>query len=211
MGHFKHPRSDGLSSAEEFDTLINIEDKLEPVIEKWCNAIYAGRITTDGRREFYFYGSQTEGFEEVVQQTMSAFGEYKFVCGKQQDPHWSQYLNLLYPSGENLQRITNRDVFESLRKNGDALKEDRDIHHWSYFKTHADRSKFWAMAQNLGYRLESESVEVGDKESFGICIFRMQKIDANAVDDAVIELYRATMECNGSYNGWESPVIKAAN
>jgi hypothetical protein len=57
--NMNNPREDGLSSSEEFDTLTAIEDRLEEFILSKHNSTYAGRLTTDGRRDLYFYMGDT--------------------------------------------------------------------------------------------------------------------------------------------------------
>src|SRR5215467_7921533 len=55
--YLQSPRADGLSSRAEFDSLSAMEDSLAERIGTACTALQAGRITTDGHREFYFYGA----------------------------------------------------------------------------------------------------------------------------------------------------------
>jgi uncharacterized protein (TIGR01619 family) len=205
--YFQHPRPDGLSSREEFDTLSALEDKLTEAIEHECRATLSGRITTDGHREFYFYASNPQPFEEVVAKSMTVFGEYEFDTGKQKDTDWNQYLNVLYPSEEDIERIKNREVLEGLRRNGDLLQSPRDILHWAYFKTEHDRSHFKDSAQSLGYRIDSEREFKEKGNPFGVCIEKQQDVQADALDEAVINLFRAVKKTNGEYNGSESPVV----
>src|SRR5260221_7067759 len=94
--YFKLPRPDGLSSSEEFETLVSIEKALEAQLKSKCGAILSGRITTDGHREFYFYAPSPGAFEEVVNGAMADFPTYEFDCGQKQDAHWNQFLDVLY-------------------------------------------------------------------------------------------------------------------
>jgi uncharacterized protein (TIGR01619 family) len=205
--YFRHPRPDGLSSREEFDTLSALEDTLTTAIEQHCQATMCGQITTDGRREVYFYASQPQYFEEEVKRSLAQFELYEFDCNKQQDPAWNQYLNVLYPSEEDIERIKNREVLSVLERHGDTLGSPRDILHWAYFKTVDDRSDFRNSAQALGYRTDSES-QLKEKDCpYGICIGKQQDMESDALDRAVIELFRAAKRANGEYDGWESPVI----
>src|SRR5262245_41543090 len=64
--YFQHPRDDGLSSSEEAPVLNQIEDALTEVVKNITEADLVGRITTAGRREFYFYGSQPDRFKQAV-------------------------------------------------------------------------------------------------------------------------------------------------
>lgn len=155
--YFERPRPDGLSSSEEFDKLVALEDTLQAALEKKCGGVLSGCITTDGRREFYFYGSTPESFEETVKQSVGLSHGYKFDCGKQEDLAWAQYLNVLYPSDKQRQLIENRKLMDLLTEKGDKLELARDVHHWAYFKNQTDRKSFRDAIQVLGYRIESEN------------------------------------------------------
>lgn len=205
--YFKSPRPDGLSDSSEFDALIRIEEKLTEILESRFNAILSGRITTDGRREFYFYGSHCDAFDSAVVDALALFPGYEFNSGFQKDPEWKQYLEVLYPSDENLQRIKNRSVLDVLERKGDTLEAPRDIFHWIYFRTKSDREAFWTVIQLLSYRLESKPEKAGDDFPFGLCIVRFQSVKQDDIDEAVIELFRHAKEFRGDYDGWETKVI----
>jgi uncharacterized protein (TIGR01619 family) len=201
------PREDGLSSSSEFDVLCAIEDKLTDTMLGALDAVFCGRITTAGRREFYFYGPRSENLRAVVEGALGQFPEYEVDCGSKADPEWEQYLNVLYPSEEDRQRMENRKVLDVLEKNGDALKSPRDIWHWIYFCTETDRNEFRDAVVRLQYRTELRDRRVGKDFPFGLCVVRFQSIDASEVDDAVIELYRLSKKHRGDYDGWETQVI----
>ena len=118
--HFQSPRPDGLSDSKEAPTLYKIEDSLAPSLVRECRAILSGRITTEGRREFYFYGETTDGFRKAVRDALTGFEDYKFDVGEQEDSSWNQYLNVLYPSSEDLERISNMDLLDKLVGQGDV-------------------------------------------------------------------------------------------
>jgi hypothetical protein len=108
--YFNHPREDGLSNSQEADALSQIEDSLMEAVSGVVNGFLTGRITTDGRREFYFYAPAYAGFTEAVARSMERFPEYKWDADTKHDPEWNQYLGLLYPTPRDWQRIRNRHV-----------------------------------------------------------------------------------------------------
>jgi uncharacterized protein (TIGR01619 family) len=207
--HFKQPRPDGLSSDEEFDRLSSLENALEPAIEKTADAVFVGCITTEGRREFYFYGKTAEGLKETANQVAGVFHGYRYWCDAKQDPGWTQYLEVLYPSDEQLELITNRRLMDLMEKRGDRLASARDVTHWSTFKSVAGRETFRNAVQLLGYRVVSEyrAGEPSNGYPYGICIVRKQEMARRAVDAAVIELFRASKAADGDYTGWECELI----
>jgi uncharacterized protein (TIGR01619 family) len=205
--YLKRPRPDGLSDSAEFDSLVAIEEKITESLRQKFDAILCGRITTSGRREFYYYAASSEAFEPTVANAMAHCRDYKFDCGCQAEPDWKQYLTLLYPSDEQRQRIENRSVLDALEREGDTLNAPRDVHHWIYFPTELDRDAFWTAIQPLEYRIQSQPDKPGDELPFGLCIVRFQSVKQSDIDEAVLELFRHAKEFRGDYDGWETEVI----
>ena len=204
--YFQKPRADGLSDSKEAPTLYKIEDALNACVSPACDAISCGRITTDGRREFYFYGGSKDGFPQAVSAALKGFDEYRFDVGSQKDSEWGQYLNVLYPSPENLQRIANMDLLDVLRDKGDVLIAAREVQHWMYFPSESSRCLFREATAEVGYRIVSESSSEGDLP-FGIVVARTQSIEQASIDRTVIELLHLSHRFNGEYDGWETPVV----
>jgi uncharacterized protein (TIGR01619 family) len=209
--YLQHPSPNGLSQQSEFATISAIDDKLSKRLASECKAVDAGRITTDGRREIYFYGASAEGFESAVRAVMGNFSGYKFDLGKQHEPDWNQYRNVLYPSDESMERIKNMDVLDVLEKHGDTLEPVRDVHHWIYFKTSNDRKLFAEEALQLGYTVENQSEDLKQEFPYGIKITRDQSVTPDEIDDAVLQLFRLAKKLNGHYDGWETQVIGSEN
>lgn len=123
--YFKTPRPDGLSDGNEAPLLFEIEDKLTKQMKSRCGAILAGRITTDGHREFYFYGDRSEAFQTCVADTLVAFEGYRFDCGSQMEADWNQYFNVLYPSHEDLQEMKSRQL--ELGNSNSGMSEEEAV------------------------------------------------------------------------------------
>ncbi len=205
--YLQDPSPNGLSQQSEFATISSIEDELSKRLGLVCNAVEAGRITTDGRREIYFYGASADGFEAAVRAAFASSSRYKFNLGKQHEPDWNQYRNVLYPSDESMERIKNMDVLDVLEEHGDKLEPVRDVHHWIYFKTSNDRKLFAEEASQLGYTVENQLEDLTQEFPFGIQITRDQSVTPDEIDDAVLQLFRLAIKLNGQYDGWEAQVI----
>ena len=93
-----NPREDGFSSQEESEMLFKVEDALVERITLAHDAVYAGRLTSDGNRDLYFYLSDTAGYDKTVQDAMSTYPEYRYSLGAKEDREWGGYLDFLYPS-----------------------------------------------------------------------------------------------------------------
>jgi hypothetical protein len=201
------PREDGLSASTEFDWLKAIEEKLTAALIGGFDAVLCGRITTDGRREFYYYAPRSERLEAAVEGAMSQFRNYEFDCGSKTDPEWRQYLDVLYPSDEDRQRIENRKVLEVLEEKNDRLKAPRDVSHWIYFRSETDREEFQRAVSPLEYRIQSKPRRDRREFPFGLCVVRFQSVKPTEVDSAVKELFRLAKTHRGDYDGWETQVI----
>jgi uncharacterized protein (TIGR01619 family) len=207
--NMKNPREDGLSSNEEFDTLSDIEDRLREFILNKHKSTYVGRLTTDGRRDFYFYMGDTTLYDKTISESMVAFPTYTFDFGIKEDRQWEQYLNFIYPNPRQFQSIQNRRVVDNLEKNGDPLTKARQVDHWIYFKTDGDRTNFLKKIEPLKFDIVSSD----EKTSFGdfpykLHISRVDNVDHDSVDNYVLELWEFANECNGDYDGWETSVEK---
>jgi regulator of RNase E activity RraB len=202
------PRSDGLSDGPEAPKLYQIEDELTSALAL-SDAVFAGRITGDNRREFYYYLPASKNPKDTVLGAMKAHPDYKFTFGSKADPDWSQYLGLLYPSDEVRQAMANRDTLQAIREKGDSLDVSREVNHWVYFNSDEERKSFAQAADALGYTLQSGSHFEQPKGGFrfGLRLCKTQPIDQDAIDKTTLELFRLSKQFNADYDGWESQVI----
>jgi len=205
--YFKQPRPDGLSSSEEFPALCAIEDKVNNAIGPNCRALRAGRITTDGRREFYYYAPNSSRFDATVADLMKSVPGYEFDHGIQHDPAWNQYLNVLFPSDDDLQKILNREVLDVMENKGDQPEIPREVLHWAYFPTEINRADFEAAVQTKGYRINSKSHQPEGENPYGLCLGKVQQCTSDAIDVSVLELRKLSQLFKGEYDGWESQVM----
>lgn len=206
--YFCQPRDDGLSSSDEAPILHRVEDALTNTVKEISEAELVGRITTAGRREFYFYGPRSDGFEEAVATALRSFPAYAFDSGAKADPNWSQYLNVLYPSPEEHQRMKNLHVVEALEKHGDSLKARRPVSHWAYFRLPKDRADFVSEARNRGFEVADQS-ETDNSEAerrYGVTLERTDHVDWNSINDVTLDLFRLAEQFGGNYDGWETSV-----
>ncbi len=208
--YFKNPREDGLSSDQESSFLFKIEDEISEKLKSKYNTTYAGRITTQGRREFYFYSSTSKNYENEISKIMSKFSGYKFDFGIENDPNWNQYSNVLYPTPEQHQIIQDYNVLATLEKHGDNLTKSRIINHWAYFKNERTKNQFISEADKLGFKVTEGSLTFEKKNefSYGVTIEREDLVDYKSIVDVTVPLFRLAQKYGGEYDGWESPVIK---
>lgn len=203
------PREDGLSSQEESVLLGEIEDALVDKIVSKHNAIYAGRLTSAGDRDLYFYFGDTTLYDKTISEVMIAYPRYEFDFGSKEDKEWGGYFDFLYPLPQQFQSIQNRRVIEQLEKEGDKLTQEREVFHWIYFKSDSDREKFLEKIKNDNFSIVSkDSDESWGEFAYRLEIKRIDKVDQNSVDEYVIYLWKLADEIGGEYDGWETSIEK---
>ncbi len=198
----KSAREDGLSSAEEADVLGTIEDDLDEALGSL--AIAVGRITTVGLRELFYYSADPEPVESAIRKTLEQkHPSYKYECDVSVDASWDFYLNVLYPSAEEMQLIQNERTVVALAEQGDLHDVPRAISHWAYFSSDEDRQSFLTEAAAAGFKVEDEfETESG---ALGVEVEHVERVDE--IDEATLQLFRLAEAHNGDYDGWESMVV----
>lgn len=203
------PDENGFASEEEEPQLVTIEDAFIDAVELTTGAAFVGRVTTCGRREFYFYAKSDEGFEDTIAEAMEPFEGYEYETGVQEDDEWRQYREVLLPGPEDSQQIFNRHVIENLIESGDSLTTPRPVDHYASFPTKADRAAFIKAVTDAGYEVVSEKYnkEPDCETPFSVGLQRVSAVEFDIIDEMTFELFDLAMENNGDYEGWGSPVV----
>lgn len=205
----RSPRDDGLSSQEEFDDLVMVENHLVETLTA-SGALYVGRNTSAGCRDFYFYIQADDGgWEQQVAQSMQALSQYRCQAGARLDQEWSVYREFLYPSPRARQSIENRSVCDALERNGDSMTAPREIDHWAYFPAPLSRDAFLQRTRELGFQMRACDTVDGKNNEFEARVYRVDIPSFAAIDDICLPLYDLAADCGGRYDGWECQVIKA--
>lgn len=199
----KEPRPDGLSSAEEFETLSQINDKILAAFNELEKLTYAGRTTTNGTRTYYFYVFEVEWFDATVAKAMREHPDYEYETGHRDDPEWLIYKDFLFPSPRDRQRIANRHVLDALAEQDDAHDIPREIDHFAYFPDaqSADTFSHWVEGEgSVGTKIEPHD---------GQHCVQFKRVDPAAeIDSVTILLFNRAAELGGEYDGWGCPVEK---
>lgn len=211
----RSPRDDGLSSNEEYDTLIALEEDLLSEIRGTDPAIvYAGRSTAANHRTFFFYGNGQASLDEAVAKVLARHAGYECKVITGLDPQWSCYLEFLYPDEASLDQIrereeagANQQVRDSLAEQGDDGTMPREITHWAYFAADAARDKYQLSVIEAGFTVEEAGAI--DKGQF---FLRFSHEESPAALDPVTEMLRKmALASGGDYDGWECPVIASTS
>ncbi|HEX5025558.1 MAG TPA: DUF695 domain-containing protein [Agriterribacter sp.] len=202
-------REDGMPGKEELRILDSLENELVNMLRNNLNAIYAGRYTLNGKRDFYFYTNDTSNCRSQIKLVFQSFPSYTWELKVKPDADLGYYKNVLYPTPREMERIQNHIVVDDLRKKGDLLKAPRKIDHFIFFKTEADRKRFAGIVQDSGFVVESAGQEIGiNGFPFTLQVSRTDKVDYNSIDHVSLFLWELAMQHFGKYNGWETFVVK---
>ena len=199
-----NPRADGMSSQEEFDALISLEDAVTLRIAAESSSVYVGRNTSGGNRDLYFYTTDGPAFEILANSAMAAFPIYSFESGWDVDPDWRVYFEFLYPSPKSEQQMANRSVVENLAKHGDRADQPRQIDHLAIFTDVAKCAAFSRYVIQEGYVIGEESPRMDQGE------LRLEFFKAGTpagIDDITMPLFEAALKHGGEYDGWGCIVV----
>lgn len=205
----KSPDDNGFASEQEESKLTRIEDTFIDAVELTTGAALVGRVTTCGRREFYFYAKSEEGFDDTIAEAMQQFDQYEYETGSQTDDEWAQYLEVLYPNAEDAQQIFNRQTIDNLVEAGDTLTTPREVNHFVNFRSTDDRSRFVAAAASTRFEITGEDFD-DDPDCelpYSVSLSHVSPVDEETIDEVTFELFDLAQEFDGEYEGWETRVV----
>lgn len=207
--NLKRVQPDGMPVRNEIKTLDSIENRLVSGLASALNAQYTGRYTQVGKRDFYFYSNDTSNCIHHVATVLQHFPAYTWAVLVNRDEELSNYLNVLYPTQKEMERIQNRRMVDALHTKGDQLTTARKVDHFLFFKTVADRKKFAGVVQDSGFVVENAGKEIGVKDRpYSLHISRTDKVDYDSIDKVSLYLWELAMHYFGKYDGWETFVVK---
>ncbi len=201
------PGEHGLTTDEEFNALSTLEDHLEAIVTEQLRGRYVGRYTHNGRRTFFVYVPDANPDQSRIANSLTDLG-YPPELWAEPDSSWQKY-SWLYPSTEELQTIEDRRTLEALAKEGDDHSIPRDVDHWIYFESAADRSSFINDVVGQGFEIRSQwdNAEV-PRRPYGLQVFRRHPVDFDSLASVVRDLLRRAERHSGDYDGWETSVEK---
>ena len=197
-----------MSTDAEFDALGAIEDRLVDSFAGAYGCTYAGRITTDGRREFYFYSASAHQMEALALAALAPFPGYTVKAWRQPDAQWKQYRGVLYPRGQSLRWMKDKAVVDALAKAGDTPAIARAVSHFSYFSSDARRTAFTQAIEHAGFRIGKllDNRKAGDTYPFGVAYQLMQTPTLAVMSETTALLSKLSEKNSGQYDGWECAV-----
>lgn len=202
-------QQDGFPSRREFANLYKISDSVNAVISRSARAVNAGSFTFQCERLEYFYTDDTTWIRHRLRLLYeSRFPGYTPYTEIKKDSAWSTYNKFLYPKEETLEIMANQKIVTALQKAGDNPLIARNIDHWAYFKTEADRNCFinTYLAKNRFTVTAKESNASYPDYPFKVMFSRTDKPAVASISKLTFTLRRQAALCLGVYDGWETTV-----
>lgn len=204
-----NPDADGMPSMQESEGLHLIEDQMEKSMAGAFGAVYAGRFTHRGIREFVFFAGDTSAYRKTLESVFTASPGHSWRARAMADTGWSNFFDVLYPPPRELERIRNRRLVDILSEKEDALKTSRRVDHFLRFRTKTAREVFLRALSREGFAIGS--IPETDKDPtfpHTLHLFRNEVPGYPFVDRTVIPLWERAIQGYGRYEGWETYVVK---
>jgi uncharacterized protein (TIGR01619 family) len=203
------PESNGQPGKAERARLDEMEEKLEDQLSRYCGALYAGRFTQRGIREFYFYALDSIEYVKAVQTAMAGFTDYQYLCQAKEDKAWENYQQVLYPSEKDMEAILNRRQIDLLASKGDPLSIPRRIDHHFVFSSKSKREEFVRSMTKENFQLASmEDGPEGGEMSYSLHMYRDDIPAYSRIAQLFLPLWENARKLQGRYLGWETYVVR---
>ncbi len=205
---YRDTLADGMPTPAGMKILEKAEDDLVPVMESGLSAVYVGRFTKSGKRDFYFYTNDTSAYHHILKEALRPYPSYQWYAAAKRDAGWIDYFQVLYPIPREFERIMNRRSVDKLRAAGDPLSTARKVDHWIYFKTKEGRRNFVFSAQDEKFDILEAGEEAGVKDfPYSLHIARTDKVDYVSMDKLTLHLWELALKNSGRYDGWDTLVL----
>jgi uncharacterized protein (TIGR01619 family) len=204
-----NPEPNGLPGKTESSRLDQMENLLVEQMSSKSGAVYTGRYTQRGLREFYFYTLDTVDYFLAIKSALAGFTEYQWLTQAKEDKSWTNYFSVLYPPPIELEKIHNRRIVDLLKGKGDALTETRRIDHYFYFKTKSKREDFLRSDGMENFTIEELPESDGKSElPYMLHLHKNDVPDYSFIDRVLIPLWERARAFQGRYDGWETYLVK---
>ncbi len=199
---FEQSDSLGFPLEKENEALNKLEDDLEFFLQTKSQIIYAGRTTSEGKRQLYFYSKSIDSVDIFIEDFFKPHSEYNYKLGQRYDAEWEIYFGFLYPAPLDLQLIYNHRIVEALAESGDNATLPHHIDHWLNFQKKKDRTDFIKALEGKNYAIEK--IDADKSHSLTLQISEENKTDLETIDKSVIQLFELAEKFKGIYGGWET-------
>lgn len=202
-------RTDGFPDGETLEILYKINEELEAFLKKHYEVVLVGSFTCDFQRVNYFYLKTDKGLEKKLKKFYKTnFPDFKPYINIKEDAGWDTYIKFIYPNEATLEYMSDMKVVRALVEAGDELEEKRRVDHWLWFETEAQVQSFIKKVEAIGYTLEGYGKGEKEESLYSVQIWKNQLPAINSIYEITSRLRSIAGEDNGTYDGWETFVVK---
>lgn len=200
----RRPRPDGLSDGDEAADLNGLEDRVTASLAARCDAVAVGRLTSAGRREFFFYGRSDAELAAALDEA-AAGGPYAPLFRAEVDPDWRFFFDVLAPGDREWQWILDRRVVDQLRAHGDDLDAARPVDHFVDLPDAEARDAFEAAIAEDGFSVSRAHA------GFGLRLQRADAVRLDRIHPVTWALGELARRLGGAYDGWGAPLAEQSD
>lgn len=206
--HMNEPGDHGMGDGQDPEALRHVEQQIVNAYEAKLDALFVGRVRSQGVWQLYFYAPESHEIEKEAVGLLSGFSGWEQELHIKSDPEWEVYYQLLFPDRERLQWIQDRKVCEALAEEGDPLVVPRRVDHFVYFPSSGDRQRFLDAIEKHAFETEEVGFDPDDEElAFTVQIHRTESVELEDIHAVVMKLVTTASEHDGLYDGWETSVM----
>lgn len=203
----KNADTKGMPYPDEYAELLNMEDSLIVGLGKETGAIFTGRFTQRGIREFYFYAPDTIGYDHGINRVMKNFRDYAWLSRAKEDAKWDNYFTVLSPSEMELLKIKSRREIEKIDLDDNAQRRTVSAHHFFSFLSFHERDQFLRNLSWTGFEIISMPEGVDFKTNKFLLELQRKAIpNLIWIEQFIVPLYHAAQKYGGKYLAWNSGV-----
>jgi uncharacterized protein (TIGR01619 family) len=198
-----NPDTRGMPFPEEDSTLLQMEESLISTLSNATGAVFTGRFTQRGIREFYFYAPDTIGYDIAVNQAMKQSPQYAWLSKGKRDAEWENYFTVLYPTAMELLKIKSNRKIELIKKAGQLESKALPVAHTILFSDANGREKFLRNIPFQGFEILSMPSMVDfNSGKYILVLKRIADINKGWIDQFIIPLAKAAQMNGGKYLEW---------
>jgi hypothetical protein len=210
------PSQNGMFDEAEGEDLDKLDLAMEDYLYAKAGAALVGRISSAGKRTFFFYSYSKEKFDQKVRAFLQDY-KYQYEFGQEYDPKWNVYENDLYPSKLEYWWMSVGEMINNMENEGDTLEIARRIDHWIYFPDGGKRDKFIASVQGDRFAIDNtwfnDNSDPDDNPGiegfpYGLQIYRNDPAELPHLKQVITSLYQLAEDNQGYYDGLEAFTAK---
>lgn len=191
----------GMPDQDEVNKLDMVEEKMVENLNRFQGAVYVGRFTQRGIREFYFYSNDTSKYQSSIGNVFLESSNFQWLAQAKKDADWENYLTVLYPSALDLLLIESRKkVDEYARKNLKQLPVS--VVHYFEFQKETDCKTFLQSPVCVQYKV-IQMLRSSPASAISLLISSSIVADRKWAEKTIPVLFSESKKHGGLYKGWE--------